>query len=97
MSYLFRSTGQVLGVSLSAALVQSTLTRDLPRRITGPGAEHAITIIRQSIDQIRHLAPVYRDAAVASYGIALQNVFYANLAMSIVTFGLVMLIKEEEL
>ena len=97
MSYLFRSTGQVLGVSLSSALVQSTLKSELPRRISGPEAASIIALIRQSTDQIRHLAPVYRDAAVASYGIALSRVFYANLAMSIVTLGLCMLVKEEEL
>ena len=36
--YLFRTTGQVLGVSLSGALVQAILTKQLRKRITGPGA-----------------------------------------------------------
>lgn len=97
MSYLFRSTGQVLGVSLSAALVQDTLKKQLAQRITGPEATTIIAMIRQSTDQIRHLAPEFRDAAVASYGIALRNVFYANLVMSVITLGLVMMIQEEDL
>ena len=97
MSYLFRSTGQVLGVSLSSALVQSTLKAELPRRIMGPEAASIIALIRQSTDQIRHLDPIYKQAAVASYGIALRNVFYANLGMSIATLAFCMLIKEEPL
>ena len=36
--FLFRSTGQVLGVSLSGALLQAVLTNKLRKRITGPGA-----------------------------------------------------------
>lgn len=38
VSYLFRTTGQVLGVSLSAAIVQAVLKRELAARITGNGA-----------------------------------------------------------
>jgi len=38
MTYMFRSIGQVLGVSLSAAIVQAILASDLQRLITGPGA-----------------------------------------------------------
>ena len=36
--YLFRTTGQVLGVSLSGAILQAVLTKQLQMRITGPGA-----------------------------------------------------------
>lgn len=38
VTYLFRTTGQVLGVSLSGALLQSVLTSRLRQRITGPDA-----------------------------------------------------------
>lgn len=39
VSYLFRTTGQVLGVSLSGALTQAILSKELGERITGEGAE----------------------------------------------------------
>lgn len=39
VSYLFRTTGQVLGVSLSGALTQAILAKELGARITGPGAD----------------------------------------------------------
>jgi hypothetical protein len=38
ITYLFRTTGQVLGVTLSGALLQSILTKQLRKRITGPDA-----------------------------------------------------------
>lgn len=46
VSYLFRTTGQVIGVALSGALLQSVLLRSLRARITGPGADELIRSIR---------------------------------------------------
>ncbi|KAG9126985.1 hypothetical protein FRC07_001149 [Ceratobasidium sp. 392] len=46
ISYLFRTTGQVLGVSLSGALVQAILVSSLRKGITGPGSEEIIQRIR---------------------------------------------------
>lgn len=38
VTYLFRTTGQVLGVSLSGAVLQAVLLQQLRKRIQGPGA-----------------------------------------------------------
>jgi len=38
VTYLFRTTGQVLGVSLSGAILQAVLTKKLQERIRGPGS-----------------------------------------------------------
>lgn len=38
-SYLFRTTGQVLGISLTGALAQNLLLQSLREKIQGPGAE----------------------------------------------------------
>jgi hypothetical protein len=38
LSYLYRYTGQVVGVALSSAFLQGILTSQLRRRITGPNA-----------------------------------------------------------
>lgn len=45
VSYMFRTTGQVLGVSLSAALTQSLLTSKLQEKITGEGSEEVSLIL----------------------------------------------------
>jgi hypothetical protein len=41
VTYLFRTSGQVLGVSLGGALLQTVLTQKLRERITGP---HAVEV-----------------------------------------------------
>lgn len=38
VTYLFRTTGQVLGVSLSGTILQAVLTKKLQERIQGPNA-----------------------------------------------------------
>ncbi|KAG8955707.1 hypothetical protein FRC04_007698 [Tulasnella sp. 424] len=46
ISYLFRTTGQVIGVAGSGAMLQALLTRNLEQRITGPGVDEIIHAIR---------------------------------------------------
>ncbi|EGO01838.1 hypothetical protein SERLA73DRAFT_71001 [Serpula lacrymans var. lacrymans S7.3] len=46
ITYLFRTTGQVLGVSLSGAILQEVLLRKLRERIRGPGSIEIIEQIR---------------------------------------------------
>jgi hypothetical protein len=46
ITYLFRTTGQVLGVSLGGAVLQAVLIQKLHARITGPGsAEVSIQLL----------------------------------------------------
>ena len=112
MTYLFRSVGQVLGVSLSAAIVQAVLERDLPRLITGPDAAdvritvtsshvktdmQVISRIRHSTAAIRDLPGPYRDGAVSAYEHALRMVFFFNFAMSILNTAAMLFIKEIEM
>lgn len=46
VTYLFRTTGQVIGVSLSGAVLQAVLLNTLRSKITGPGAEEIIESVR---------------------------------------------------
>lgn len=48
ITYLFRTTGQVLGVSLSGTILQAILTAKLKERITGPGAAEVSTLLGES-------------------------------------------------
>lgn len=68
LTYLFRYVGQVVGVASSASLLQSVLTFQLHKRITGHGSAKVrsspscrfllrwLTSLLQIIDQIRHVA-----------------------------------------
>ncbi|KAK4685621.1 hypothetical protein P7C73_g4525, partial [Tremellales sp. Uapishka_1] len=84
LSYVFRSTGQVLGVALSGALLQSILQKELEKRITGDNASQIITSIRQSSSSIRYLPPVIREAAVESYLRAIRGVFIVSIVFAVV-------------
>lgn len=81
---MFRTTGQVLGVSLSGALTQAVLQRELENRITGPGSQDIISKIRQSSSSIRDLPPVLQAAATASYQKALHAVFVCAIILATV-------------
>ena len=53
VTYLFRTTGQVIGVSLSGAVLQAVLLKALKARITGPNAAElieSIRYVRQSVE-----------------------------------------------
>jgi len=80
ITYLFRTTGQVLGVSLSGALLQAILTKQLRKRITGPEAFEIIEKIRHSTTIIPDLPVPLRVAAVTSYADALKAVFICQVA-----------------
>ncbi|WVR05157.1 hypothetical protein IAU60_002169 [Kwoniella sp. DSM 27419] len=95
VTYLFRTVGQVLGVAISAAIVQSVVQRDLTRSITGPDAERIIYTIRHSTSSIKHLDPSHRCAAERAYDHALHVVFMFNVVLFVLTVFALALIKEE--
>ncbi|KDQ16463.1 hypothetical protein BOTBODRAFT_129843 [Botryobasidium botryosum FD-172 SS1] len=86
ISYLFRTTGQVLGVSLSGAFMQAQLLSNLRERIRGPEAEEIIRQIRHSTTIIPTLSPELRKAAVDSYALSIRTVFVCQAAVAFLAF-----------
>ncbi|GLB33632.1 putative sugar (and other) transporter [Lyophyllum shimeji] len=66
ITYLFRTTGQVLGVSLSGAVLQAVLHQKLRERIQGPGSSEIIDSIRRRTEIIPQLDPITQRAASLS-------------------------------
>ncbi|KAG8990252.1 hypothetical protein FRB93_003297 [Tulasnella sp. JGI-2019a] len=97
LSALFRSTGQVLGVSLSAAFLQGLLSKNLRQRITGPGSAEVIDMIRHSTDVIRTLDPPLRRAAIESYAASLRVVFLFQMGLAVLAFLACLPIEENPL
>ncbi|KAH8106216.1 vacuolar amino acid permease [Cristinia sonorae] len=97
ITYLFRTTGQVLGVSLSGALLQSILTAKLRERIQGPDALEIIESIRHSTSIIPELSAPLRRAAVESYADALRVVFICQAACNFICFLCCLPIQENPL
>jgi len=97
ITYLFRTTGQVLGVSLSGTLLQAILTKQLRRRITGPGSLEIIEQIRHSTTIIPELSLSNRVAAITSYADALRAVFICQVACGVLAFVCCIPIQENPL
>jgi len=97
ITYLFRTTGQVLGVSLSGTLLQAILTTKLKERITGPGAAELIDKIRHSTNLIAELPDGPRQAAVDSYADALKVVFIRQAVANFFAFLSCLAIQENPL
>ncbi|KAH9482854.1 Multidrug resistance protein fnx1 [Psilocybe cubensis] len=97
ITYLFRTTGQVLGVSLSGAILQAVLLQKLKERITGAGAAELIYDIRHTAEIIPLLSAEHRKAAVESYGDALRVVFICQAAISGLGFLACLPIQESAL
>ena len=51
MSYLFRSTGSVVGITTTQCVLQNLLKTWLTKRITGPNAEYVICIGENADDR----------------------------------------------
>lgn len=97
ITYLFRTTGQVLGVSLSGTVLQAVLLGKLKERIQGPGSAQIIEQIRHSTAIIPQLEPSLRRAAIDSYADALRVVFICQAAINFLGFIACLPIQENAL
>ncbi|KAI8875532.1 MFS general substrate transporter [Backusella circina FSU 941] len=87
ISYLFRSSGGVIGISATSAIFQGFVKSILTERIQGPDAAEIIEIARKSMNEVRHvLAPEIQEIVIDTYQIAVRYAFYFCIIMSICTF-----------
>ncbi|KAI9924615.1 hypothetical protein MW887_006888 [Aspergillus wentii] len=88
-SYLFRSLGSVIGISLSSTVVQQLLRKRLVSDLSGGGSNDADRIVagvRQSLDFIKTLDPTTAEIVRGSYGWAMNKGF--SFMIGIVFFAL---------
>ncbi len=86
-SYLFRSLGSVVGLSLSATVVQQSLRNQLQDKLnSGKDAEDIVKRVRESLDYIRTLDPDVREVVRQCYGSATRHGF--GLMLGIVSFAM---------
>ncbi|KAI9740626.1 MAG: hypothetical protein M1818_004590 [Claussenomyces sp. TS43310] len=82
-SYLFRSLGSVVGLSLTATVVQQALRNQLIARLdSGPEADHIIERVRQSLDYIKELEPHTRLLVVECYQRAISAAFVLSIVLA---------------
>ncbi|KAI1102842.1 MFS general substrate transporter [Jackrogersella minutella] len=74
-SYLFRSLGTTLGISISTAVLQQALRVGLAASLDGDSAHEIEDGVRQSLDYIRGLEPAVAEVVRACYARAVQWAF----------------------
>ncbi|KAI8682968.1 MFS domain-containing protein [Fusarium sp. Ph1] len=85
--YLIRSLGTVWGVSVTSAIVQTTLSVRLPDALSEvPDKWRIIDQIRHSVDSIRHLPPDIQLKARLVYYDGLKYAFGASTAVALLGF-----------
>ncbi|GMK57002.1 hypothetical protein CspeluHIS016_0308420 [Cutaneotrichosporon spelunceum] len=82
MTYMARTIGQVLGVSFSSAILQSTLQSDLRARINDPDL---VQLIRRNTEAVRTLPADVREIAVSAYSNGLKRIWVFNLVLAVIT------------
>ncbi|KAL8945977.1 MAG: hypothetical protein Q9222_007567 [Ikaeria aurantiellina] len=87
-SYLFRSLGSIVGLALSATVVQQSLRNQLEDRLNnGADAEEIVQQVRQSLDFIKTLAPDVKQIVQECYSNATRDGF--GLMLGIVIFSMI--------
>ncbi|KAJ4157991.1 uncharacterized protein LMH87_008538 [Akanthomyces muscarius] len=66
-SYLFRSLGSSIGISICSAVLQQVLRGELDRRLVGDDAREIEKRVRQNLDYIRELTPEVAEMVRTSY------------------------------
>ncbi|KAI0386129.1 MFS general substrate transporter, partial [Hypomontagnella monticulosa] len=98
-SYLFRSLGTTLGISISTAVLQQVLRVGLAASL-GDDSDKAREIeegVRQSLDYIRQLEPAVAETVRTCYAVAVQWAFVPTAVMAFCAIFSAAFIKEKKL
>lgn len=97
MSYLFRSIGGIVGISLASAIFQG-VKRVLHEKITGPNAELYMEIARKSMTEVHEILPTDLLAIVLdAYQVGLRYTFMACAGIASLSFFSTFFIESFEL
>ncbi|POR34043.1 Vacuolar membrane amino acid uptake transporter fnx2 [Tolypocladium paradoxum] len=97
-SYLFRSLGSSIGISISSAVLQQTLRTQLAARLPNGGDARRIEErVRQNIDYIKELPPGLAAQVRDSYQLATIGAFAPTLVFSVVAFVVTFWVREKSL
>lgn len=97
-SYLFRSLGSVIGISLSSTVVQQSLRNCLLRGLgSGQEADQIVRRVRRSLDYIRTLEPEFADVVRNCYGHAVRDGFALMIGIVFFAMASSFFIREKKL
>ncbi|EEQ29638.1 membrane transporter [Microsporum canis CBS 113480] len=97
-SYLFRSLGSVITISLSASIVQQFLRSSLRSALKGnKNIDDIVDGVRQSLDYINHLEPHIREVVRDCYGRSTSTAFGFMTILVFLAFVSAIFIREQKL
>ncbi|KAI0024776.1 MFS general substrate transporter [Xylariomycetidae sp. FL0641] len=96
-SYLFRSLGTTLGISISTATLQQVLRLQLARHLNADDAAIIEERVRESLDSIRALDPAVAAVVRRCYAVATQAAFAPVAALALLALLSASFIKEKKL
>lgn len=97
-SYLFRSLGSAIGVSVASAILQQVLRAQLASRLgSGDEAWEIERHVRESLDYIKELEPATADVVRRCYQVATIHVFGFQAVPMALAFAAAFFIKEKSL
>ncbi|KAI0689162.1 MFS general substrate transporter [Cytidiella melzeri] len=97
VSYLFRSLGTVVWLSMATTLMQDTLRRLLYDRLSGENVDEIIKRVRQSLSHIGELEPPVRAKVIASYEDAIHATMWFTASLTVLAIIASFFIKEKPL
>ncbi|KAI9018647.1 major facilitator superfamily domain-containing protein [Phycomyces nitens] len=86
MMFLCRSTGWLTGSTVTAAVLQGSLKRNLTNSIKGPDAAKIIEFVRTSITKIRTLPPDIQIVVLAALEQSIHTTFWYAIICSVGCF-----------
>ncbi|MCJ1243578.1 hypothetical protein MMC30_000775 [Trapelia coarctata] len=97
-SYAFRSTGSTIGITIASSVFQNIVKTELWSRF-GDRKDAATIIprIRDSLDEIQHLPPGWKEGVKGVYMDALRGVFVTLLGIGVLAAAMSMLMREHTL
>ena len=98
LSYVFRSTGSVMGVAIGSAVYQGVLEHDLWIRLENvDSAADIIRKIKDSLDEVDQLPHQLQAVVRGSYMIALRASFLTAVGFAVIAVVSGLLVKELKL
>ncbi|KAF7979488.1 hypothetical protein HWV62_42327 [Athelia sp. TMB] len=97
MSYLFRSLGTVVGLSIGSTLTQNALRASLHEHLSGPDADVIIEHVTESLNYIDTLPAGIRAIVRTSYEEAVHSAMWFAVALAVATAVSSFFIKETPL
>ncbi|EIM87665.1 MFS general substrate transporter [Stereum hirsutum FP-91666 SS1] len=99
VSYLFRSLGSVIGLSVGSTIFQNSLRKYLVAQLEGQNIDidEIVNRVRESLDYVDQLDPSTRFIVRSSYEEALQACFWFTVALAVCAFLSSLFVKEKPL